>query len=320
MHLMAEPVFGVVLLNWNGYHDTTASLDSLLAAEPRPAYAVVVDNGSDDDSLAQLSHWSALRETPSETRTVTESGGFQAATWLRIIPAGANLGFAGGNNVGLAHLSRDTDATHFLLLNNDAFVAQDYFARVADALRAAPDTGILGCTIYHFPDTERVWFAGGYEDRLRGVALHREIVPLGESPIPTEWVTGCAMLISRALYDQIGGLAECYYPIYCEDSDYSLKARAAGRSVMIAPRAHVYHKLGATVGVGEVVPKVAYWQTRHRLFCIRRNYSPGQQVVAIGYMCIAKPARAAIHVFSGRAAMARAIMRGLFHGLRDDAA
>jgi GT2 family glycosyltransferase len=315
---MREPVFGVVLLNWNGYDDTAATLGSLLDSTVRPEYVVVVDNGSHDDSAARLTAWESVYSVTSETRDIAARHSFSRDAWLRIILAGENLGFAGGNNVGIEHLAHDTDATHFLLLNNDALVAPEYFARLADALKAAPEAGILGCTIFHYPETTRVWFAGGYEDRLRGVALHKYKVPDGAEPLATEWVTGCAMVISRRLYESIGGLAECYYPIYCEDSDYSLQARSAGFDVLIAPRAHVYHKVGATVGTGEVVPRVAYWQMRHRVFCIRRNYSARERMIAIGYLCLAKPARSAVLLIQGRAAMAGALLRGLFHGLRDD--
>ncbi|HEY8311044.1 MAG TPA: glycosyltransferase family 2 protein, partial [Gemmatimonadaceae bacterium] len=296
------------------------ALESLLGATPRPDRVVVVDNGSGVDSVEQIKRWAAKLDAGFADGCADGEGSPSTEAWLTLLCAGRNLGFAGGNNVGLRYLATRTQTTHFLLLNNDATVALDYFARLSDALEAVPSSGIMGCTIFYFPDTERVWFAGGYEDRRRGVALHRCDIPSGSAPVPTEWVTGCAMLISRALYDAIGGLAECYYPIYCEDSDYSLHARRIGASVMLAPRAFVYHKLGATVGTSEVVPQVAYWQTKHRVFCVKRNYSPGERALAISYLCVAKPARSAMHLLRGERAMAFAICRGLWHGLRDSAA
>jgi hypothetical protein len=292
----------------------------LLGATPRPDRVVVVDNGSASESVDQIRHWAARLDESFACGRADDGEPQTADAWLTLLCAERNLGFAGGNNVGLRRLASATQVTHFLLLNNDAMVAPDYFARLSDALKAAPETGIMGCTIFYFPDTERVWFAGGFEDRRRGVALHRCEVPSGSAPTPTEWVTGCAMLISRTLYDSIGGLAECYYPIYCEDSDYSLHARRIGASVMLAPRAFVYHKLGATVGTSEVVPQVAYWQIKHRVFCVRRNYSASERAVAIGYLCVAKPARSVMHLLRGERTMAVAICRGLWHGLRDSAA
>jgi GT2 family glycosyltransferase len=315
---MPEPVIGVVLLNWNGYDDTAATLQSLLDAGPKPALVIVVDNGSHDDSVTRLAGWARARGIVAEIQGLQTVSDFNPETWLRLIQVGENRGFAGGNNIGLAHLARDTNASHFLLLNNDALVATDYFARMNDAVRTTPGVGVMGCAIFHFPDTQRVWFAGGYEDRKRGVALHYYKFPSATDPYTTEWVTGCAMLISRELYNDVGGLAECYYPIYCEDVDYSIRARDAGATVMLAPAAHVYHKVGGTVGVSEVVPRVAYWQTRHRVFHIRRNYSVAERVTAISYLCVAKPLRSLLHAVRGRNAMASAVLRGLYHGLRDD--
>lgn len=315
---MFDPSIGVILLNWNGYDDTAAAIESLLEADPRPSYVVVVDNGSQDKSASRLATWSSTKRVAVETRDISESSDFAPDTWLRIILANENRGFAGGNNLGLAHLANATASTHFLLLNNDALVSPDYFARINEALRATPDVGVLGCAIYHFPEKERVWFAGGYEDRRRGMGLHSYQFADANAPYATEWVTGCAMLISRQLFATIGGLAECYFPIYCEDIDYSLQARAAGTSVMFAPAAHVFHKVGGTVGLSELVPRVAYWQHRHRIFYIRRNYSATERAIALSYLCIAKPLRAMLHVLRGETEMASAICRGLFHGLRDD--
>ena len=73
-------------------------------------------------------------------------------------------------------------------------------------------------------------------------------------PIPTEFVTGCAMTISRRLLDRIGGLPECYFPGYSEDAEYSRRARDAGFQVLYAPKAIVYHKVGATAGHAKTSP------------------------------------------------------------------
>jgi GT2 family glycosyltransferase len=313
-----DPSIGVVVLNWNGYDDTAAALQSLADASPRPGHVVVVDNGSADDSVNSLEAWARAANVSAEVRAASSASSIPDGTWLRILCAGENRGFAGGNNIGLAHLASDTSVTHFLLLNNDALIAADCIERLSAAVRAVPRAGLVGCVIYHYPETDRVWFAGGYEDRARGVALHRYQVPPGSAPVPTEWITGCAMLISRDLYGEIGGLAECYFPIYCEDSDYSFRARLTRRPVLIAPTAHVYHKVGGTVGVSSVVPRVAYWQNRHRVFYIRRNYRGFDRLRALGYLAVAKPVRAALDVLRGRQDIAAATITGVYHGLRDD--
>ena len=308
---MREPSYGVVLLNWNGYSDTEAALDSLLAADPQPARIVVVDNGSADDSVKRLNEWIARNDVALRS---------PHAARVSVIEANANRGYAGGNNIGLAALAAATEVTHFLLLNNDAMVAPDYFARMSDAIRQHPDSALLGCAIYYHPNRDRVWFAGGYEVPYRALMLHHYKLPPTLEPQATPFVTGCAMMISRELYNSEGGLAECYNPIYWEDTEYSFRARHRGWPVMLVPAARVYHKVGASGGGERITPRVAFWQNRHRGYYVRRNYRGFDRVAALTYLVVTKPARALAEVLRGRPAMGSAILRGFVHGLTDDPA
>jgi len=174
----------VVVVNWNGLTDTMACLVSLEAATPRPARVVVVDNGSSDGSVEALRRWQAERPK---------------APALTLIASPTNRGFSGANNLGLARLAADPAIDHFLLLNNDATVEPAFFAELARALAMAPDAGIMGPTIYVTggADAGQVWYAGGAFVPLRALVVHRLAVPPGAAPVATEFVTGCAMLISR---------------------------------------------------------------------------------------------------------------------------
>ncbi|MEO8945012.1 MAG: glycosyltransferase family 2 protein [Gemmatimonadaceae bacterium] len=316
---MPEPVFGVVLLNWNGIADTEAALDSLLAASPRPDHVVVVDNGSHDDSIERLQQW-LTRNAAVIAAGAPVGGERPREPWLTVIAEAENHGFARGNNIGLTQLAASTHATHFLLLNNDATVAPDYFARMTDALRDFPGAGLLGCVIYHHPDRDSIWFGGGYEVPYRALMLHRYELPEQQTPHPTVFVTGCAMLIARPLYDARGGLAECYTPVYWEDTEYSFRARNSGWRVMLVPAARVYHKVGATVGSEKTTPKVVFWQNRHRGYYVRRNYKGIDRVMAIAYLIVTKPGRSLVELLRGRPRMGSAIFRGFVHGLIDDVA
>ncbi|MDQ2891381.1 MAG: glycosyltransferase family 2 protein [Gemmatimonadota bacterium] len=309
---MPEPSFGVVLLNWNGYPDTESALESLLAATPPPARVIVVDNGSVDDSLTRLHEWRQRLQPSASPQTAT--------AWLTIVEAGQNLGFAGGNNVGLRELAASGDLSHFLLLNNDATVAPDYFARISDALVEFPDAALLGCVIFHHPARDKVWFAGGYEVPYRALMLHHYELPASKKPQETPFVTGCAMVVSRALYESQGGLAECYNPIYWEDTDYSFRARTNGWRVLLVPMARVFHKVSASVGSEKTTPRVAYWQNRNRGYYVRRNYRGVDRAVALSYLAVTKPARAVVEVLRGRPAMGSAILRGFVRGLIGDIA
>lgn len=305
------PAFGVVVLNWNNAHDTIPCLDSLLVAEPRPAHAVVVDNGSTADSVARIREWAR------EHGVASDGGGHP---WLVVIEAGANKGFAGGNNLGIRFLEEETRVSHVMLLNNDATVAPDFFAEITTALGRAPDSGLITGTILEDPARDRVWFAGGTELPLRALYRHRHDVPAGSEPVPTDFVTGCAMVISRPLLERIGRLAEVYFPLYWEDGEYSFRARQAGFPVLYAPRATVYHKVGATMGAATVSPVVAYCENRLRVFYVRRNYRGWTKAAALGYLAVTKPGRAVIEALRGRPRIGWEILKGTFSGFVSGAA
>lgn len=302
---IASPSFGVVIVNWNNAHDTIPCLESLLAAEPRPQHAVVVDNGSTDASIETIKRWGRDHEVD------TANG---ERPWLIVIEAGRNRGFAGGNNLGIVMLEKQTNVSHVMLLNNDATAAPDFFSEISAALQNAPDAGLITGTILEDPDRDRVWFAGGTELPMRALYKHRREVPQSDAPVPTDFVTGCAMVISRPVLERIGHLAECYFPLYWEDGEYSFRARNAGFPVLYAPRATVYHKVGATVGAADVSPVVAYCQNRLRVFYVRRNYRGWMKAAALGYLALTKPGRAVIEAARGRPRIGWEILRGTLSG------
>jgi GT2 family glycosyltransferase len=299
--------FGVVVLNWNNPSDTLACLDSLHGANPRPSHVVVVDNASVDDSLSHLRKWddahSALTSPePAET------------SWLTIIESETNRGFAGGSNLGIAHLLAQTQVTHLLLLNNDATLEPTFFADMARAIQRSPDAGILGPTIYEHGDKRRVWYAGGVEYSWRALMQHNRLLPERDDPLETPFVTGCAMIIARHTIDRIGSLAECYFPAYWEDGDISMRARAAGIPVLYVPSAVAYHKVGATVDAADLGVTLASAKNRLRVVFVRRNYRGLTKAIALGYLIVTKPARALLETLKGRPRIGWAIFSGTFSG------
>jgi len=100
-----------------------------------------------------------------------------------------------------------------------------------------------------------------------------------------------------------------------EDAEYSLRVRRSGLDLVYAPRAIVYHKVGATFGARSTSPRTTYFQTRHRLFFARRNLKGMTRAVALMYMAITKPARAVVDVLSGRPRIGWATLRGTVAGL-----
>jgi len=289
---------GVVVVNWNGWRDTLACLESLARTAPGPRSVVVVDNGSTDGSVDTLTSWAATR----------------AGLRVVILAAGANRGFSAANNLGIAHLALDSGISHFLLLNNDATVAPTFFAELARALEQVPAAGLMGATIYEAGASGRVWYAGGHFLPVRSLVVHRRAVPPNAVAVPTDFVTGCTMLISRSTWLTLGPLPECYF-LYMEDAEYSYRARAAGLPVVYAPRVVAYHAVGATVGRAVHRPQVEYWKARNRALFVRRNLLGWTKWAAIAYLVVTKPGRALVETLAGRPRLAWALVWGVISGL-----
>jgi GT2 family glycosyltransferase len=311
---------GVVLVNWRGVRDTLECLESLVRASPAPARIVVVDNGSGDGSAEEIERWARGQGLPFAGHAVGAIPTVHAeACWLTVLSATTNAGFCGGNNIGLSYLDRDPSIEHYVLLNNDTTVATDFFAEMWRAARTGGRVGLVGSTIFE-ADGRRVWYAGGVSRPLRALIEHRHDLPADDRAVDTEFVCGCVMLITREALETLGPLPECYFPGYCEDAEYSYRARARGFRLLYAPRARVVHKVGASFGSAEQRPSAAFALVRHRTFFVRRNLTGWRRLAALGYLVATKPARGMVEVLRGHPRLGWAIVRGLLAGLLSRAA
>jgi hypothetical protein len=288
----------------------------MLAARDHPRRVVLVDNASTDGSVAQVEAWAGGRGVRARVVADGDERGADAGdTWLLVIASRTPRGFSANNNLGLRYFRDRTPASHVLLLNNDATVAEDFFVRLSDAVDARGGSGLFTGTIFHDPERTRVWYAGGDVNPLRALVTHRTAPPESTAPVETPFVCGCAMLISRDVMESIGLLPECFDPIYCEDADYSLRAAAAGFPLVYAPAARVYHKVGGTVGDSSKSPRTTFSTNRNRAFLIRRNYRGWRRAAGLGYLLATKPARALVDTIRGRPEIGLATLRGMIAGV-----
>lgn len=230
-----------VVLSWNGREDTLACLRSL---EGEDVEVIVVDNASED-------------------------GTAEAVTGVELIRNERNLGYAGGMNVGIRRaLERGADAV--LLLNNDVEVEPGAIAALADALDAAGGV----CPVIVFADQpERVWYAGASFDPRRGYnGRHRTDRPAGV--VATDRVCGAAVLLPREALDRVGLFDEALFA-YAEDTDWSLRASAAGLPLLVAPVSRMRHKVSASTG-GEGSESALYYGTRNGLAVAERHAPLGR--------------------------------------------
>jgi hypothetical protein len=209
---------------------------------------VIVDNGSSDDSVATIQ-----ADFPEVT----------------ILQTGRNLGFTGGNNVGIRH-ALDNGADYVYLLNNDTLVESDALDNLVDAAEAHPEAGLLAPVIHDFQSPQGIWFAGSMLDLRRGAAWHDNTRQPGreEAPYEVPWITGCAMLIRAELLRRLEGFDDRYY-LSWEDVDLSVRVRNDGKKLLVVPAARIYHKGGQS---GKNLDGIyAYYAVRNSLLLASKH-------------------------------------------------
>ncbi|MGN6799756.1 MAG: glycosyltransferase family 2 protein [Gaiellaceae bacterium] len=268
-----------VVLNWNGGDDTSAAIGSL-----GDLPVICVDNGSTDGSP------DAIAER------------FPAVDLIR---TGVNLGFAGGNNVGIRRaLARGADWV--LLLNNDATAEPRLAIALDAAARARPDAGLLACTILD-GEGQTVQYAGASFRARLGYSGRHETTEHGELR-DVDRADGAALAVSRAAIERVGLLDESLF-LYVEDVDWSLRIRDAGFAVVLVPDARVRHAGSAASGGSRSTTNL-YYDTRNTIaVCERRAPLPhGARGLRRAVVVSAHLAQAVRH--PRRLAAARAVVDG----------
>ena len=266
-----------VVLNWNGGEDTLRALQSLTEIE-----TICVDNGSTDGSAEAIA---------------------ERFPGVELIRTGANLGFAGGNNVGIRRaLARGADWV--LLVNNDAAVEPGIAEALSAAAVARPDAGLLACKILS-EDGATVQYAGasfnarlGYSGRVATSGTD-ELRDVGR-------IDGAGAAVSREAVTRAGLLDESLF-LYVEDVDWSLRIRAAGFAVVFVPAARVRHKGSAASGGGASTTNL-YYDARNTIVVAERYRPqavrwPRRLVVVAAHLV-----QAAMHPSRGEAV--RAVLEG----------
>lgn len=199
---------------------------------------------------------------------------------VNIIQSTTNLGVAKGNNVGIKEALK-SGCENFILLNNDTIVSPDLFKQLSECVQDDKHIGIVSPKIYFEKGFEYqknrytenqlgtvLWYAGGLIDWENIYAHHRGVDEVDhgqyERAIDTDFATGCCMLITRDVIEEIGFLDERYF-LYFEDVDYCMRARQNGFRVIYYPKTCLWHKNASSSGSpGSLLHR--YYQTRNRLY------------------------------------------------------
>ncbi len=222
---MTTPKVSIIILNWNRLKDTSECLLSLRELD-YPAYdIIVVDNASSDGSADELE-----RSFP----------------YITLIRNAKNLGFAEGNNAGIARAFAN-GAEYVWLLNNDTVVEKSTLSELMRTMRSDPRMGMVSPVIYDHSDRSKIQFCGSIADKRRFILEPlKTIEKLGAANTKDMVLWATALLVGKDVINKVGGLDNKFFA-YFEDIDLSLRAAESGYRLAVSVTAKVYHKNEYTV-------------------------------------------------------------------------
>jgi GT2 family glycosyltransferase len=289
---VSRPLVVAVVLNWCGEEDTAACIHSLVASDYQPLRVLLVDNASPDGSGERL-----RARFPEAEYLETEQ----------------NLGYAGGNNRGVAR-ALELGAHYVLILNNDTVVDPGCVSRLVDAAASDARVGAVGPKILYFDEPRRVWFGGGEFRAARAAGIHlgegEEDCEAGDPrPVPVSFLTGCCLLIPAPLAGGLGPFREDFFA-YVEDVELCLRLRQAGHTLLYQPAARVWHRVARE---GSAPPSAfqIFHRDRNRRRVVRSHFGPGARMrFAIQFF----PSRVVLlaqYLLRGDRDRVRAVWRGM---------
>ncbi|MCC6454910.1 MAG: glycosyltransferase family 2 protein [Caldilineaceae bacterium] len=254
------PSIFVVVLNWNQWSMTAECVKSLLQLDYPNMHLVIVDNGSTDGSTDKLDD--------------------EFGDSVTILANAENLGYAGGNNVGIRYAIAQR-ATHIMILNNDTIVAPGLFAPLVQRLTSDSRIGVVAPKIYFMEPDKRLWAIGGTINWWLGSAhsLGKGQYDLGQYDLPRQidYATGCCFLARSEVFAAAGLLDEAFFA-YFEDSDWCMRVRECGWQIWYEPKSTLQHWAGASSRRAEVNRRegntsafVYYLNSRNNLWFLRRH-------------------------------------------------
>ena len=245
---MNKSKVGIILVNYNGYEDTIRCIQSI-ANITYSNYAVyIVDNGSTNNSVNIIGKF------------IKQFDG------ITLISSEENLGFSGGNNIGIRRALCE-GAEYVLLLNNDTIVTERFLEPL---LESSVENKIATGRIMYWKEKKIIWYAGGKLSQKLGRAWHDDINKeyweglLNEQKVT--FISGCCILIPKSVLRKIGILEEKYF-LYYEDTEYCWRALNAGIELIYNPESVIYHNVSSTTGHNSVL--MNYYKVRNRQYLIK---------------------------------------------------
>ncbi|HEY0679691.1 MAG TPA: glycosyltransferase family 2 protein [Chitinophagaceae bacterium] len=259
MPVGTEPLVSVITLNYNQAKVTCEFLESCRHLLYTNYEILVCDMASDIDPTPMI-----------------RAGNYPNT---KVLLSGKNLGFAGGNNWGIAHAKGD----YIFIVNNDTEVTPDLINKLLAPFFSNPQIGVVCPKIKFWDHPDIIQYAGFNKMNLitgRTSTVGEKEKDLGQHDVsgPTHGAHGCAMMVKREVIDRIGIFPEKFF-LYYEEWDWSARIIKGGYTIWYEANAVIYHK--ESMSVGRNNPMKVYYHTRNRILYMRRNTSLPQLILFV---------------------------------------
>lgn len=240
-------MISIITVNYNGFNDTCELIDTLPLNDDS-LEVIVIDNASEKNEALLI-----------EARYPN----------VKAIRSNTNLGFAGGNNLGI----NAATGKYLFFINNDTIIKDFNINVLINRLESSNEIGMVCPKIRFAWEDNPIQFAG--YTKLSRITLRNKAIGFGEkdmgqhnTPHPTPYAHGAAMLVKREALEKVGKMPESYF-LYYEEYDWSIMFRRAGYEIWYEPLFTIYHKESKSTGQNS--PLKTYYITRNRLLLARRN-------------------------------------------------
>lgn len=249
----------IITINYNGQEDTCALIETIPFNENMEV--MVVDNASNNQEAENIA-----KRYPQ----------------VKVIQSERNLGFAGGNNLGI----QAAQGKYLFLINNDTIFKDFNIQALIDRMESSPNIGIVCPKIRFAWGNNPIQYTGysilsRVSVRNHAIGYNEEDHGQYDSAHPTSYAHGAAMFIRRDAINKVGLMPECFF-LYYEELDWSMMFTRAGYQIWYEPKCTIYHK--ESQATGQNSPLRTYYLTRNRLLIVRRNPQEFNKTLAYIYL------------------------------------
>jgi GT2 family glycosyltransferase len=335
-----KPKVSIIILNWNGWKDTIECLESIYKIDYPNYNVIVVDNGSEDDSINMIlkyvkgeinikSDFSDFNndnkpielfefknnEYDSFIKYETEFKNISPNKKLILIKNDYDSGFSVGNNIGINFARENLNDEYIMLLSNDIIVAKDFLDKLIAFASSNQEIGIVGPRVLYYDNPEKTAYLGRkvnlYTAKTSDIYNEQESYL---SSVEVDYIVGCGLLIKNSVIEAIGILNPNYF-LYYEDVDWCTRARKNGYNIYSVPESKIWHKISSEESNSLTR---YYYGSRNMFLFLKNNWSTISLILLFPVAIFNNIIYSFTLILKGKRKAAITVLKAIYDGIKGD--